>query len=704
MKGKMRKEMVSWKRMISGLAGWLDHQNGFWLYAVALMLSMLAAYESQVWRLGIFYDDWEGIFLYKQGFSALQIWNYFLSDRPFSALVHILYNPLVGTSTLGWHLLGLLLNWGAVLLLVRAVLDVWPRRVMEAGWIGLLLALYPGMHRQFVVHTSMPHYTSMLLFTLSLYLMIRAFHAPSRRGLLLGISVALALLQVLLIEYFAGLELIRLLILYYMFRSRAESWKDAARRAVRAWLPYALVFAVFLLYHFALLPAMQPAGQPVKNEIGFFGNLLSHPLAALVQYTQNILQDALYSILYVWTLPWVPAELSLQTRTILASWALGIVAAAVCALVMSRWQARSGQPQDQVAPGFLPLLCGSAFLLGGLPVWIADRQAVVGTWADRYLFGQIMGAVPLFVIGTVWLVGQGRKSVQNLVFAALLAGSISLQVRVGDQYASWWNRTRDYYWQLKWRAPSLQPGTFLVTTSTPVGGTDSYQNGLLMNTAFNAGYAKETLQYWWYNGPEELWVWSLGKYRPASIVMYKQRSLIFQSDMKHALPVVQDKSSSSRCIQVLDPIYEGEPLLSEADQQMFSIARPGMILLPEKPLPQDVFGPEPPHTWCYYYQRADLARQYAQWDQVLALWKQAGPLTSTVAYGPEYIPFIEAAANRGDWEQATDLTLKANATSPGMSTVLCRNWSRFLKEKALSEGRGAAWSQVKEVLACPELP
>ncbi len=692
--------MVFWKRWSSATSAWLDRHSGFWLYAAALMVCMLAAYESQVWRLGIYYDDWEGIFMYKQGFSALQIWNYFLSDRPFSTIVHLFYNPLIGTSTLGWHVLGLLLNWGAVLLLVRTLLDIWPRRVTEAGWIGLLVALYPGMHRQFVVHTSMPHYTSMLLFTLSLYLMVRAYRGGGRRGLLLGLSVFLAILQVLIIEYFAGLEVIRLFLLFYIFQSEAGSWKAAARRALKAWLPYALVFAGFLAYHFGALPAMQPAGQGVKNPIGFFGQLLHQPLGTLVHYAQLVVQDALYTVAYAWTLPWVPADLSLQTRTVLASWALGILAAAISAVVVGRWQKRAGEPREQVSPGFIALTCVVAFLLGGLPIWIADRQAVVGTWADRYLFGQIMGAVPLFVVGVVWLVGQGRKSVQNTVLAVLLAGSISLQVRVGDEYASWWNRTRDSYWQLKWRAPSLAPGTFLVTTSTPVAGTDSYQNGLVMNTAFNPGYGKEQVQYWWFNGPEDLFVWSLDKYRPASVVKFNHRSLHFQSDMRHALPVVQDKGSSSRCIQVLDPIYDGEPMLSEGDAQMFAIAHPENILLREKPLPQDIFGPEPPHNWCYYFQRADLARQYKQWGQVLELWKQAGSMSSHIAYGPEYLPFIEAFANQGQWEQAVALTLKANDRTPDMSVVLCNNWLRIAREAPASDAGTASWSRVREGLAC----
>jgi hypothetical protein len=685
----------------SAISRWLKDHSGFWLYAVILLVAMAAAYDSLIWRMGTYYDDWEGIFMYKQGFSALQIWNYFLRDRPFSSFVHILYNPIIGASAFGWHVLGLLLNWGAILLLVRTLLQLWPRRIMEAGWIGLLVALYPGMHRQFVVHTSMPHYTSMLLFSLSLFLMVKAAQSNSHRRLLITTSVLLAIMQVLIIEYFAALELIRIFILFHIFRPTASTWKEAALRAVRSWLPYGLVFAGFLVYHFGVLPAIQPVGVTPKHNLHVLVQLLTQqPVGTVLLYLQNVLQDVLYSALYAWTTPWVPLDLDIQARTVVFSWALGAVVAVICAVVMWSWEKKADPGQEPASPTFLTLFCVSALLLGGIPVWIIGNQAVKGTWADRFLFGQILGAVPLLVVGIVWLTGQSRRNVQNLVFAILLAGSISLQFRVATDYAAKWDRTRSYYWQLKWRAPSLQPGTFLVTTSAPVGGTDSYQVGLAVNTAFNPGYGKENVQYWWFNGPEDLWVSSLEKYHPASKINVTYRSLAFHSDMQHALPVIQDKSGG-KCLQIIDPAYRDEPLLGASEQELFSIAHVNMILPKEKPLPQDVFGSEPPHTWCYYYQRADLARQFGQWDQVIRLWEQAGSSPSEFQYGPEYLPFIEAFARDGQWAKAADLTLKANTRTIEMSGFLCGTWARIMQITPASDAKSANWSRVQGVLLCP---
>ena len=36
-----------------------------------------------------------------------------------------------------------------------------------------------------------------------------------------------------------------------------------------------------------------------------------------------------------------------------------------------------------------------------------------------------------------------------------------------------------------------------------------------------------------------------------------------------------------------------------------------------------MFGSEPPHLWCYYFEKADLARQLQDWQSVLQLEKQA---------------------------------------------------------------------------------
>lgn len=105
--------------------------DGFVIYAFVLLLIMVAAYNMMIKNIGYYYDDWEGVFLQRQDYSFSQIWNYFLIDRPFSTLVHFVLNPILGAKPANWRITGMLVNWAAVLFLVKSLLQIWPKRVMK---------------------------------------------------------------------------------------------------------------------------------------------------------------------------------------------------------------------------------------------------------------------------------------------------------------------------------------------------------------------------------------------------------------------------------------------------------------------------------------------------------------------------------------------------------------------------------------------
>lgn len=687
------------KNNFRNLTAWIEKHGNFKSYAMLLLIVMAIAYKYQVWWLGVYYDDWEGIFLYKQGFSAKQIWDYFLVDRPFSSLIHIFFNPIIGSSTIGWHILGLLLNWGAIIFLVKTILHLWPTRIMEAGWIGLLLGVYPGMQRQFVVHTSAPHYTSMFLFSLSMYLMVRAINGHKHRIVMLTFSVFFAVVQVLLIEYFTGLELIRPLILFYAFKRTGKTTSQAIRSAFTMYIPYALVFAGFLYFKFEILPSIQLTESAPKHQIALWDGIKQNPIETISHYAQIALQDVLHATFFAWTLPISLQDINLQSKSYLFSWVVGGLIALFSALFVKGWQKNTNNEKDEViSPFFVILLCIGAMIAGGLPAWIINRQAIQGIWSDRFLFGQIFGTVPLVVLALVWLTGRERRGVQSIALAVLLAGAISLQMRVANKYALTWNLERNYFWQLKWRAPSLKEGTFILSPYTPFDRNSHYQIAFAVNVIYAPSNGDENVPVWWYDGPGTLYNSTYQKYTLSDIDQ-QFRSLTFTSHMTYALPVIHRDSRG--CLQVLDPIYEGEPLLSEQEIQLFTATYSGLIKAEEdKPMPTDVFGPELPHNWCYYYQRADLAREFKQWDDVIQIWKEAQQNNLQARYGPEYLPFIEAFAEKGDWETAGEIILQSFGTTQDMGPLLCRNWERIQQNTPDSPERQSAKELIQTTITC----
>jgi hypothetical protein len=80
-------------------------------------------------------------------------------------------------------------------------------------------------------------------------------------------------------------------------------------------------------------------------------------------------------------------------------------------------------------------------------------------------------------------------------------------------------------------------------------------------------------------------------------------------------------------------------------------------------LPENLFGAEPEHGWCYFYQKADLARQLGDWAAVTRLETESAQSGFEASDPIEWIPFVQARVLRGDADGLTRLAqiLKSNA-------------------------------------------
>jgi hypothetical protein len=71
--------------------------------------------------------------------------------------------------------------------------------------------------------------------------------------------------------------------------------------------------------------------------------------------------------------------------------------------------------------------------------------------------------------------------------------------------------------------------------------------------------------------------------------------------------------------------------------------------------PASIFGTEPARDWCYYYQKASLARQSGDWDEIGRLYDQVRELNLETEDKSEVIPFFEGLVNLGRYEDAKAL-------------------------------------------------
>ena len=135
-----------------------------------------------------------------------------------------------------------------------------------------------------------------------------------------------------------------------------------------------------------------------------------------------------------------------------------------------------------------------------------------------------------------------------------------------------------------------------------------------------------------------------------------------------------------QCLHVLRPDYSVVSGLSAEAYKWASVSNLSRIEPTTKSVPPpDIFGNEPEHTWCYYYEKADLADQFQDWHQVVSLWQQANQQGVWARNGIELLPFIRAYAMLNDWQTARKITIQASVLPDQQWPMLCALWqkSRF---------------------------
>jgi hypothetical protein len=289
----------------------------------------------------------------------------------------------------------------------------------------------------------------------------------------------------------------------------------------------------------------------------------------------------------------------------------------------------------------------------------------------------------------MWLV---RPAAQKFILSFLLVFSIAAQVWVVNAYRRDWQTQLDFYWQLYWRAPSLQPGTALISFEQPSATVTHYADaGYALNVLYHYQTENGSLPYWYFPRRFQF------DYVPNDSIKYSLRIFKFVSNTSNSIAVVHQEPTN--CLRVLDPVYSGDPLLADGHGVLMAVSNPGRIIADPTSTPPDraIFGPEPAHGWCYFFQKADLARQLKDWDAVIALFKQSQKLGFVPQSGAEYVPFIEAYAQTGNWQKAYELTLAAQKVNAGLKKLLCMNWSRL---SAIPSADMKIVQQAKQSLSC----
>jgi hypothetical protein len=299
-----------------------------------------------------------------------------------------------------------------------------------------------------------------------------------------------------------------------------------------------------------------------------------------------------------------------------------------------------------------------------VPVILSNRQVDLYDAYKSYGLHPISGVV-LFIAGIVLMM---QPNFRRLFVIALVGISVSTQVLNADNWKPFWDFQREMWWQLTWRAPGIKDDTLVMTYSTNgYNPEQDYEIWGPLNLIYNPDPAEApAIQAEVLNSDT---AYSILK---EDVINNHVRDIKLHRDFNNVL--LMSVSPISSCLHVIDgslPVYsEAESLLMKQVGEYSRIDR--IISSGTSPVPpSSIFGAEPEHGWCYYYQKASLARQNGDWEEIGRLYDQIGELNLETDDKSEMVPFLEALVNTGRYDEARIIYQKEIKGHAEMRLPLC---------------------------------
>lgn len=606
----------------------------------------------QITQYGYYHDDW--YFLWAgvtQGTEAIR--SLFLLDRPFMGVVYALDYTFLGNHPLAWQIYILFWHILGALVVLWLLRMLWPGQRLATFGAAILFVIYPGFLQLPNASTFQNHLFGYTMALLSIALSVKAFRVQNKLvsiGLML-VSALLAVLYFFIYEYMIGLEGLRVMLLWLIVRREKpglgmKSWIATAKTVLTRWLVYVPGILGFVYWRLFIFESNRNA-----TDVGLImGDYRSAPLVMAYRLFVETIKDFLETVIGAWVIPFFrflsgASYADLRTITILS-----IVSIILIGLYFYKYRDATATSLEEHHLGREWMGIGALTVLFTLfPLIAAGRDVQFSSQFDRYTLQTTVG-VALLIIG--FLSYAFKPNLRLIVFFALVIVSVSTHYLNGVTFRTFWDIQREVWWQLSWRAPALEENTVLIAV-LPEGYR--LAEGYEIWAPANIIYSSDT------NAPT-IFGQILGSNTIDKLILGAKDSRMerdvvpISRNYKKAL--ILSLPNTTACLHVIDgqkPEFDQDEVAMV--RLVASYSKIDQILPDQAVMPPSeiIFGEEPAHSWCYYYQKASLARQLQDWEEVVRLGDEAVNNNLKAYDNSEQIPFLEGYAQTGNFERTQEM-------------------------------------------------
>ncbi len=684
-------------------------------YAAPILLALVAilAYGLLIPQLGFYWDEVAMSWIrYELGPAAMT--KYFSTNRPVWGLLYQITTRVIPQIPIYWQIFGLFWRWMTALLVWAIVRELWPGRRQFALIVSLFFLLYPGFDQQWTSYLYSHFFIVLCFFLFSFLCMLWSFRHPRWRWPLTFLGMIFSALNLWMMEYFFTLELFRPFVIFYVVSSpkagqspwrslgktilgrlgpvktfiNARSFLRRVRQTFALWIPYLLVFLADVywrlfvfnnqIYQPALIPSLKAS--PLSTTLGLLKtiafDLYTVSVAAWAQvfHFPNPLVDGVRTTLYY----------------------LAIVFLIALLAIIFLFAARRDQ-ENKVRFALWPIGLGLiAMLVSGGPFWLTGLDVTLAFPANRFTLPFMLG-VSLFSAGVLELIPTRFRFGVAALFIALAAGRQALWA---DQFRRDWTTQKAMFWQLYWRAPGIAPNTLVLLND---GAFQFYADNSLtgaLNWIYDPNPKSDGMAYVLFYPTSRLGG-TLPGFQTGEPITYDFISEVFHGNTSQAVALYYRPPG---CLRLLDAEIDSDNHLIPNESLMREAARlssSAWITPDQTAIMPQVYGPEPTHGWCYYFERADLARQEGDWQRVADLGRIAFDLNDHPNDPIERFVLIEGYAHVGDWNQVKQLALASYKVSPSyVGPLLCKLLTRIDRDIPSSSDKASSLNDLRTKFSC----
>lgn len=644
---------------------WKKIKSTWWLEVAFLTAISALVYLPRVPWLTFNKDDW--YFLYDGFVVGPKVFiDITLHTRPVRGPLYEFLFSLYGIHPLPYHLTLYFLRLVGALGALWLFHLLWPKQRQPNFFMALFFLIFPGFLWWLGAFEFQPYVLSIGLQIFSIAFTLKSIGSDVLwKRLAWVVSAFLSGWGYLsLVEYAIGMEVFRFLCVYLYIRQQSAQpdFGKLLLKTIRSSLIFFLVplgFIIWYQFFFENWRKAQEAGTQLSQ-------LFSSPLTGL-WWLVRLFESTLNVSLLAWAVPFYENYFAGRLSDILFG-VLFAGAAIVIVLLANRTMYHADESQndaDNNARNFWridAILFGLLGTIAGvLPIVVANRSVTFERYSHYALPASLAGVV--FVGGIVYSVFP--RTVRSFVISILVGVAALTHHAVASQALAQEKTIRNFWWQVTWRAPSIRTDSTLVAVYPDIDYADGDE--VVWGPANFIYHPERQVRM-----PVAVPI-SAARMEPATstnIVMsakdYQKVDLVVKDVVLNYYfgnILLLARSSAGSCVHAIDRRW---PDLSIADDA-FVIASSSKSnvenILPTSspPIPPKVlFGGEPVHDWCYYYQKADLARQQGDWQAIARLDEEVQKLGFHPNDQIEWMPFLQAYAYLGDVDKVKEISKKIN--------------------------------------------